>query len=161
MGWNTFKKAYKASWETFGSGEDAATLISDQYHIAIMTALGSQGAAVGGKYLSGNKAGLLNMLKPAFNATINGQQTIFKIGQQLQMGLMMYWVPGTLLSNSAVIASPGATPVWVDYPSNPGRPDIDTFLNDLVMSFDTHLLGVTGAIVSTPPVPFVGYKVLA
>ena len=72
MGWNTFKKAYKASWETFGSGEDAATLIADQYHIAIMTALGSQGAAVGGKYLSGNKAGLLNMLKPAINiATLN------------------------------------------------------------------------------------------
>jgi hypothetical protein len=29
------------------------------------------------------------------------------------------------------------------------------------MAFDTHLLGVTGAIVATPPVPFVGYKVLA
>ena len=163
MGWNIFKDTYKRSWETFESGEDAANLIADQYHLAVMTASppgGSMGAAVGGMYASGNKAGLASALKLAFNATINGVAPVFKIGQQLKLGLLTYWVPGTPLTNGALIMVNAGVPLWIDYPFSYPRDSLDKFLGDLVQAFNTHMIGLSGMIPGTVPVPFVGYKVI-
>ena len=38
MGWKIFKDTYKSNWSNFESGEEAAKLIADQYHLAVMTA---------------------------------------------------------------------------------------------------------------------------
>ena len=160
MGWNTFKKTYETNWSNFESGEDAANLIADQYHLAVMTGLGSQGPAVGGKYASGNKDGLTGALKLAFNATINGAAPVFTIGQQLKLGLLSYWIPGTFLTNGAQIIVNAGVPLWIDYPPSYPRDSLDKFLDDLVKAFNIHMLGLSGMIPGTPPIPFVGYKVL-
>ena len=163
MGWKIFKDTYKASWPNFKKGEDAAKLIADQYHLAIMTASppgGSLGAAVGGMYAGGNKAGLFSALKLAFDANLNGKKQMFKIGQQLKLGLLSYWIPGTPLTNGALIMANVGTPFWIEYPSSHPRDSVDKFLDDLVNAFNMHLIGVSGAIPGPVPVPFVGYKVL-
>ena len=160
MGWKIFKDTYKSSWGNFESGEDAANLIADQYHLAVMTGLGSQGPALGGKYAGGNKAGLASALKLAFNATINGVAPVFKIGQQLKLGLLTYWVPGTPLTNGALIMVNAGVPLWIDYPPSYPRDSLDKFLDDLVQAFNTHMIGLSGMIPGPVPVPFVGYKVL-
>ena len=167
MGWKIFKDTYKANWGNFESGEEAAKLIADQYHLAVMTVNpmppflgGSQGAAFGGVYAGGNKAGLASALKLAFNATINGAAPVFKIGQQLKLGLLSYWIPGTPLTNGALIMVNAGVPLWIDYPPSYPRDSLDKFLDDLIQAFNTHMIGLSGMIPGPVPVPFVGYKVL-
>ena len=147
MSFTKFKKLYKEKLDSgvyFETVDESAELIASLYDADIKVGLSTNG----GTLMNGNKSGLENALKTAFQS---GQMAVFLT--QLDLGLIAYWTGAGPLTNASTVLNPGGPSAYLPLPT---PSSVDEFLNRLATAFSTHLTVVAGNL-ST--VPWAGYTV--
>ena len=140
MSFTKFKKLYKEKLDSgvyFETVDESAELIASLYDADIK--VGS--SLAGGILRNGNKSGLENGLKTAFQS---GKMAVFLT--QLDLGLIAYWTGVGPLTNTSTVVTPGGPSAYLPLPV---PSSVDEFLDRLTTSFSTHLKTVGGRLGSS------------